>query len=126
MSFFIDALDRGLARGGSTTVTLRRSTGTTNISNVDVDCLAKVRSPKAEELRAGITQQQTMVILSLTEINTAQWPGGQNPGGTRDARIPSKEKGDKVKIDGRWCAVEHCNPIWLGGVLVRLNTVVIG
>lgn len=125
MSFFLDALDRGLARGGSKTVTLRRSTGTTNVSHSDVECRAAFRSPRAEEMIAGVTLPQTIVILSLTEINARQWPGGPAQG-LRDARIPKKETGDKIKIDGRWCAVERTNPIWVNDVLVRLEVLVIG
>ena len=125
MSFFLDALDRGLARGGSRTVTLRRSTGTTNVSHSDVDCLASLRSPRVDEMIAGVTQQQTIVIISLTEINAKKWPGGQVQG-PRDARVPKKDAGDKIKIDGRWCAVERSNPIWVNDVLVRLEVLVLG
>lgn len=125
MSFFLDALDRALERGGSKIVTLRRSTGTTNVSHSDVDCRAVLRSPRAEEMIAGVTQQQTIVIMSLTEINAKQWPGGLVQG-PRDARVPKKDTGDKIKIDGRWCAVERTNPIWVDDVLVRLEVLVLG
>jgi hypothetical protein len=67
------------------------------------------------------------VILSPTQINRAQWPGGQPPNATGDPRIPSKNRGDKCIIDGGICSVEEGGGIRLDdNVLVRIELRVLG
>jgi hypothetical protein len=112
----IAALDSALAASGQD-VTLRRTTGTQQVP-FDVDCRAMVRKYQPDELIGGITQGGSMVVLSPTEITAAQWPGAQ-PQGAQDARVP--KKGDKLRVAGLFREVEHCEPIYLAGELVRLN-----
>lgn len=113
MSDLIDALNRALARAGEDVV-LRRNTGTPTVPvNTDVTCRAAVRSPTAQELVAGYTQTDSVVILSPSEATAASWP------------LPVR-KGDRVLIQGRFRAVESVNPIFVAGELVRINLRVLG
>jgi hypothetical protein len=121
----IAALDNGLLRAGED-IKLRRSVGTTNKANVDVDIRASVRSPTSAELLAGITQDELFCIFSPTEINRTQWPGGQLPGGTEDPRIPSKNRGDSAYVRGRWRAVQWGQGFYPGGELCRIEMRVLG
>jgi hypothetical protein len=97
----IDALNRGLRRTGQP-VTLRKVTGTTSQTFTDVVCQAVVRGYTPTELIAGsgIIQQDSKVILSPTEINAAVWPSAQ-VNGQPDVRIPSKNRGDIIRINGK-------------------------
>lgn len=122
MSEFRAQLDNALLVAGQV-CTLRRTFGTTNQVNVDVDVLATVRSPNAEELAAGIDQSHSIVVFSPTPIFEAQWPGGQ-PSTQIRPEIP--RKGDKFKIDGRFRNIEIVNPISPGGELVRIELRVLG
>lgn len=119
----IAALDRALARAGELIV-LRRMTGTTPQTWFDVKCRALVRGYKPEELIGSITQTDSLVILSPTEIDRAQWPGGVAPTTTTDPRIP--KKGDKAVIRGATRNVEAVGPIYVRGELVRIEMRVIG
>jgi hypothetical protein len=120
MNGLIAALDNGLLRAGED-IKLRRSVGTTNKANVDVDIRAAVRSPTSAELLAGITQDELFCIFSPSEIDRAQWPGGQLPGGTEDPRIPSKNRGDSAYVRGRWRAVQWGQGFYPGGELCRIE-----
>lgn len=121
----IEKLDRFLANRGEDIV-VRRIVGTTNQSVTDVDCRAFVRGYSPEELTGGITQQDSFVILSPTQINKAQWPGGQPVGGLQDPRIPSKAKGDKAIIAGKPRSIEAAVGIYKAGELVRIEMRVLG
>lgn len=128
--FELAELDKSLAEDGEDII-LRRVVGTTNPVFNDVTCRAFVRGYDANELIAGITQRQREVILSPTQINRAQWPGGQPPLGhpqhvAGDPRIPSKNRGDKCIIGGEPCAVEAGTGIPIDGVLVRIEMRVLG
>jgi hypothetical protein len=125
MSALIAALDGGLVVAGEA-IKLRRSVGTTNKANIDVDIRAAVRSPTDQELVAGIAQDELFCIFSPTEINNAQWPGGQPPGATEDARIPNKNKGDSAYVRGRWRAVQWGQGFYPGGELCRIEMRVLG
>lgn len=122
----IDALDRALARAGEDVI-LRRVVGAQNSVNVDVRCRALVRSPSAQELVAGFKQTDSVVILSPTPIRRAQWPGGQPPGAIHPG-MPrgGGASGDKVRIKGRLGNVESVNPIFVAGVLARIELKVLG
>lgn len=117
----IEKLDRMLAERGED-VTLTRTVGTANQGKTSVKCRAFVRGYKPDELVGPITQGDSKVSISPTEINAAQWPGGQALGaqapGT-DPRVP--RKGDQMIIQGRTRAVEAAEPIYKQGVLVRIN-----
>lgn len=116
----IDALNRGLRKSGQP-VTLRKVTGTTSQTFTDVACTAIVRGYTPQELVAGngITQQDSKVIMSPTEINNAVWPFGQT--GTKDVRIPNKNRGDLILINGAWRTVQAGVGIYLGMLLVRIE-----
>ena len=118
----IAALDRALAAHGQD-VTLRRTTGTQKIP-FDVDCRAVVRGYRPDEMIPGVTQGGSMAILSPSEIAAAQWPGAQPQTGPQDVRVP--KGGDMLRIAGVFRQVEHSEPIYLDGELVRLNVWVKG
>lgn len=122
----IARLDAGLVKAGED-IALRRVVGTVN--QVNVDCLgipAAVREPTDEELVAGITQETLVCSFSPTRINRAQWPGGQPPTVTDDPRIPSKNRGDKAYVRGRWRAVQWGQGFYPQGELVRIEMRVTG
>jgi hypothetical protein len=98
-AFEIAELDKSLAEDGEDII-LRRVVGSSPTTQqfIDVTCRAFVRGYAAEDLIASITQRQRRVILSPTQINRAQWPGGQALSVVNDPRIPSKNRGDKCII----------------------------
>jgi hypothetical protein len=102
------ALDRALARAGEPIV-LRRVVGTNPQTWFDVTCQASVRGYRPEQLIGGITQTDSFVILSPTQILDAQWAGG----------IPKVN--DKAIVQGRVRNVEFVAPIYVGGELVRIE-----
>lgn len=73
---------------------------------------AHVRTLNEDELTAGLTQDDHLVILSPTSF--AAWPPGQ------------PKKGDKVLFEGVTCNVEVVKPFRPDGVLVRLELKVKG
>lgn len=119
----IAALDRMLAVAGESIV-LMRQFGTTPNSFASVECLAFVRGYRPEELIGNISQTDSFVVISPTEINRAKWPGGSGLLSPTDARIP--RKGDKVMIRGLQRNVETAGPIYVRGALVRIDMRVLG
>jgi hypothetical protein len=128
-AFEIAELDKSLAEDGEDII-LRRVVGSSPATQqfIDVTCRAFVRGYAAEDLIAAITQRQRRVILSPTQINRAQWPGGQALSVVNDPRIPSKNRGDKCIIlsDRSNCAVEEGGGIYLGTTLIRIEMRVLG
>lgn len=125
MTFQSD-LDQFLAADGQDVI-LRRITGTTNQIVVDCPCRAFVRGYQPKELAGGIIQGDTHVILSATDINRAQWPGGEavtNPPGINDPRVP--RTGDRIIIEGRARGVIFADPVYVDGELHRINVQVRG
>ena len=117
-------LDAALAADGEW-IELWRETGTQKIS-FKVKCRAFVRGYTAQELVGGISQTDSKLILSPTEIIHARWPG-PNSSATptnQDRRVP--RKGDAVVIAGRKRAVEAAGGIYLSGALVRIEMRVLG
>jgi hypothetical protein len=117
----IKELDRSLAADGEDFV-LRRVTGTSNPSNTDVTCRGFIRLFTPDELTPNIIQGDTRIILSPTQIEAANWPGVS--AGALDARVP--RRGDKAVVQGRVRNIEAAAPIYLDGVLVRLELQVRG
>ena len=115
----IAALDRMLAANGEDVVLQKLAAGAVSAS---VTARAVVRGYDPEELVAGITQQDSHVIISPTEINTAGWPGGAD--GPEDERVPVK--GDRVSIAGRVRSIEAATGIRMAGTLVRIEMQVRG
>jgi hypothetical protein len=116
-----------MLRSDGQQVTLRRVVGTTNQANVDCTCRALVRGYRADELAGGIIQGDSLVILSATDIERAQWPGGQpvtSPPNGLDVRVPKKN--DKIIIMGRPRNIEAADPVYVDGQLHRINVTVRG
>lgn len=114
MTVEIDALDRGLARSGQT-VTLR-VLPTNDLAGIP----AVVRGYQPDELSSSITQQDSHVVISPTQINAAGWPGVQAPG-IKDNRIPTKNRGDICIINNVQRAVMAGVGIYVQDVLVRIE-----
>lgn len=104
MSDLIAALDGGLALTGED-ITIRRVVGKApNQVNIDVKCRARVLALNDKQLAAGIPSNELNVIISPTQINNAQWPGGQVPAlppFDLDQRIPRAGTTDKVLMCGQ-------------------------
>lgn len=126
MNRHIRALDRSLARSGEDVI-LRRIVGTTAQVNIDCPARAHVRGYEPSQLAGSIIQGDRQVIMSPTDIDRAQWPGGQpvtSPAPAADPRIPVN--GDRVIIQGQSTVVIAADPVVRGGVLVRINIQVRG
>jgi hypothetical protein len=115
MTVEIDALDQALAAAGQTVALTCR-----NPSVTLTDIPASVRGYSPQELTSNITQQDSKVILSPTQINNATWPGTQVPG-TPDIRIPNKNRGDTCTINGVARTVQAGVGIYVKDVLVRIE-----
>jgi hypothetical protein len=128
VSDYIDALDEALAAAGEDVI-LRRIVGTgTSAMNVDVTVRASVRRDAAAmDLVGTLAQGEDAVIISPTQITTAQWPGG-HPASTAihqaDPRVPRIN--DTLIIQGRPRKVKMVQPILVDGELVRINMVAAG
>jgi len=88
----------------------------------EVTCQAHVRRYQPHELVGGITQQDSKLILSPTEIIAAGWTSGRPA--YDDQRVPMK--GNRVFIGGRPCNVEAAAGIRMAGELVRIEAMVRG
>ena len=126
-AYLIQALDDALEQVGEDII-LRRVVGTApNQINVDVDCRAKVDAATTEQIAAGIPATEMNIILSPTQINRAQWPGGQMPAlppFNLDQRVPRAGPTDKVLLKTRGeapRAVTFSDPKFVSGELVRIN-----
>ena len=121
----ISTLDRQLATNGSDMV-LRRLTlaaGGTQIP-FDVTVKGKQRGLRPEELVDGVTQQDTKVVISPTQIDAANWPGAATATTTVDRRIPVKN--DRMIIAGKIRNVEAGVGRYMNGQLVRIEIMVKG
>lgn len=128
MSDYIDALDEALAEAGEDVI-LRRIVGTGSAAvNIDVTVRASVRrDARAIELVGTLAQGEDAVSISPTQIDAAQWPGGQpasNATHKPDPRVPLVN--DTLIIQGRPRKVKMVMPIVIEGELVRINMVAAG
>lgn len=114
MTVEIDALDRALTRSKQT-VTLR-CLPTNDLAGIP----AVVRGYQPDELSSNITQQDSHVVISPTQINAAYWPTIQTPG-IKDVRIPSKNRGDICIINNVPRSVQAGVGIYVQDVLVRIE-----
>lgn len=123
MSDLITSLDNALAETGED-ITLRRPFGTgANQRFIPVTCRAKVTGLRDDQISAGITQSELNFILSPTQINDAQWPGGaapQLPPFDIDQRIP-RAQADQIVARGKVRTITFVDPQIVGGELVRIN-----
>lgn len=124
----ISMLDRQLSAHGED-IRLQIAYGTQKIP-FEVKCRAFVRGYSADELVAGITQSDSKVIISPTEIDAQGWPG---PGLTtlphgQDRRIPvgGLQSNETCFIKGKARKVKSAQGIYLAGVLVRIEMSVLG
>lgn len=127
----INALDDALLAGAWEEIILRRVVGTApNQVNIDVTCIARVDAATTEQIAAGIKATDLNVIISPTQINKAQWPGGQVPAlppFNVDQRIPRVGVTDKVLMRGQAPrAVDFVKPFMLGSEPIRIEMRVTG
>ena len=126
MSDLIAALDQALAEAGEDII-LRRVIGSApNQVNIDVVCRARVDAVRAEQIAAGIPATDLNVIISPTQINNAQWPGGTLQPALApfnlDQSVPRAGTTDKILIGGEAPrAVVFVDTQSIGGELVRIN-----
>lgn len=131
MSGEIAALDNALA-AHSEEITLRIVIGSgANVSNIDVKCRARVDEVTTQQILAGIPATDLRVSISPTQINNAQWPGGQiprmPPPFNIDPRIPRPNGPYKVIVGGVIRSVAASDPKYANnGELVRINMRVTG
>lgn len=121
----VAALDDALARAGGEDVILRRPVGSgRSVQFVSVKCVARISAVTAEQISAGIAQTELNFIMSPTQIDRAQWPGGtvpQLPPFDVDQRIP-RENVDQLIVRGKMRTVSFVDPVFAGaGELVRIN-----
>lgn len=127
MSEELIALDDALADTGEWCV-LRRVVGLNpNQVFLDVIVRARVRSPNANELVSGYKQNDSVIIMSPTQILEAQWPGGQ-PSTAINPQIPrgGGQAGDKIKISGTYRNIESVNTIRINDEVVRYELRALG
>lgn len=110
----ISRLDASLAKHGSD-VKLRRLTLGPNALQIPFDCdvRASVLPLDAKELVGNIDQTWSRVILSPTQIDTAQWPA-------------PPRKNDKIVHAGKVRNVEFVKTISVQNVTVRFELMVGG
>ena len=120
----IAALDSALATDNGEDVILRRTVGS---ANIDVKVRAMVRAFKPEALIGGISQTDSLVVLSPTQIKAAQWPGGQPVTSGRLKGIAwLPQNNDRAIIQLRNRAITFVKPIAVAGEIVRLELTVAG
>ena len=120
----VAALNRAIARAGQSITITRTSGSLPNQVTLSLECRAIVRAYRTEQLIGTVTQGDSNVILSPTDIDRAQWPGGQSPTVTTDVRIPKTT--DKLVFLGRSCSIIACKPLYIRGVLARIDLQVRG
>jgi hypothetical protein len=129
-SAMIAALDNALAQNGEDII-LRRVVGIApNQINVDVTCRARIDAATVQQVAAGIPATDFNIIMSPTQINNAQWPGGTVPAlppFNLDQKIPRAGVTDKVLMRGQPPrAVALVDPKFGGGEVVRIEMRVSG
>lgn len=129
----IAALDNAIAQSGrGEWITLRRIVGTGNSTvNIDVKCLTIVSAATTEQIVAGIAATDLNIIMSATQIDKAQWPGGTAPlmpPFDIDQRVP-RINADEAIVQGRSRTIAFVKPFF-GGVggkeILRLELRVTG
>lgn len=130
MSDHIAALDNALAQVGEDMI-LRRVVGTVpNQVNIDVKCRATVNALTVQQqLVAGIAATELNVVISPTQINNAQWPGGHvplQPPFDVDQRIPRVGGADKMIVRNVLRSITFVDAKVIGGELVRIDARVSG
>lgn len=116
-------LDASLATDGEQIVLQRMTLGPSGVQVAfSVNCIAFVRGYEPSEMVGGITQQDSRVIISPTEIVAAGWTSGRPA--NEDRRVPMK--GNRAIIKGKVRNVEAAVGKYVGGELVRIEMRVLG
>ena len=100
------ALDTMLSRNGSDAVLTRNTLAPGGVLipvSVKVRVFATGYQPHELIAGSGIVSGDTKVVMSLTEIEAANWPGKTPTNFPGDPRIPVK--GDTVTLNGRSTAI---------------------
>jgi hypothetical protein len=121
MSDLVARLDAALLGYGEDII-LRRVSGTApNQTNVDVACRARVDAISVAQIVAGIPATDLNIIISPTQIVSANWPAvGSSP-------IPRMNGPDKVIMRGAAPrTIAFVDPKIINGELVRINMRVTG
>lgn len=116
-------LDAALAEVGEDVPLQRMTLGPNGLQiPFEAKCRAVVRGYTPQELIAGsgIQQGDSLVILSPTDIEKAQWPGAQVGTPVGDVRVPLPSR-DKIVIQGKQRAIIAAVPFYTGGELVRIE-----
>ncbi len=118
----IALLDKFLAENGQNVVLRRMDlSGGTQSVGASVTCRAHDRSLgrgyQANELIGTLSQQDSVLILSPTEITAASWTSGRPV--DQDQRVPIR--GNQVVVGGEVRSVEAANGIYMNGTLVRIE-----
>jgi hypothetical protein len=124
VSDLIAALDNALAEVGEDVILRRRVGEPPNQAFIQVRCRARVDSIDADQQPAGIRISEFSLIMSPTQINDAQWPGGTipvSPPFDVDPRIPRVNDVDDIILRGVARTITYCDPKIIGGELVRIN-----
>lgn len=117
---FIADLDASLAN--REVVRLVRRTG--SVISYSVDCPARVRDYRPDELIGNIDQGTSEVVISSTQIIEKGWPGPATTSAAGDRRVPVK--GDLCIIQQRPRNIQAAVPVYIQGELVRINLQVEG
>jgi hypothetical protein len=129
VSDLVDALDNALANYGEDII-LRRIVGSgATAINIDVTCKARVDAVTTQEALAGVPATDLNVILSPTQINSAQWPGGGIPlvpPFDVDQRIPRVGGSDNMIVRHMLRRITFVDAKVINGELVRINARVAG
>ena len=109
-------------------IILRRVVGQgATTANIDVKVRASVRAFRPEELIGGISQTDSLAVISPTQIKDAQWPGGQPVTTGRYKGIPwLPQNNDRAVIQGRNRAITFVKPFVVGGEIVRIELTIAG
>lgn len=111
-------------------IILRRITGTgSNPVFFDVEVRAFVRAFAPNELVGTLSQTDSKVILSPSQIEAAGWPGpgvisSPPPAHAADPVLP--KTGDKAIIQGRIRNITFVKPTVMNGKLIRIELTVAG
>lgn len=116
--FAIAALDNAIqASGRGEWVILRRIVGLSpNVVNNDVRCFVQVDAVSVQQIVAGMAQTDLNIIMSTTQIDAAQWPGGsapQVPPFDVDQRVP-RITNDKMIVQGKLRTAAYVKPFFGG------------
>lgn len=125
----IAALDNALGPLGSSQgvgedVILRRPIGTgTSQQFIPIKCRAAITPLRDEQISVGVTQTELNFVISPTQINNSQWPGGTTPAlppFNIDQRVPRAQADDMI-VRAKKRTITQVVDRWLGNELVRIE-----